>query len=316
MKVSILMITYNHAPFIAQALDSVLMQQVDFEYEIVVGEDCSTDATRKTLIEYRQKFPDKIRLLLPEKNLGMIRNFAATFQECRGEYIALLEGDDFWTSTSKLQRQVDYLDAHPECAASFHNVEIIYENDDKAPHLFHGKNLKPFFTQRDIVSDFFIPTCSTMCRNRLFKQFPDWYYDMPMGDWPLHVMNSGHGNYAYIDEPLASYRVHSGGIWSQIKKRDALQKSIYAAQTINGYLEYKFAKFIRKKIAMMEYETALTLIEERELKSAFSHAWKALLASPFYFKVYQRIISNIFLRGLLVQLKPPSAVAAGTKDVR
>jgi len=296
------MITYNHAQFIAQALDSVLMQQVNFDYEIVIGEDCSTDATREILIRYQQNFPDKVRLLLPVKNLGMISNFAETFLACRGEYVAILEGDDFWTSPSKLQRQADYLDAHPECAASFHNVAVIYENDAEAAHLFHKKALAPLFTQREIVSDFFIPTCSTMCRNGLVKQFPKWYYGMPMGDWPLHVLNAQYGLFAYIDEPLACYRVHGGGVWSQRKRRDILQGSIRAAETVNRHLGFRFDRVIRKKIAMLEYETALTLIDEGEVKSAFSHAWKAMLAAPLYLKVYRRAVTRIFLKGIFVQL--------------
>ncbi|WP_243374015.1 glycosyltransferase [Geotalea sp. SG265] len=303
MKVSVLMITYNHEQFIAQALDSVLMQQVDFDYEIVIGEDCSTDDTRKILIEYQQNFPDKIRLLLPEKNHGMIRNFVGTYRDCRGEYIAILEGDDLWTSPLKLQKQVDFLDAHPDCAASFHNVTVIYEHDNKPAHLFHKKRLRPFFTLRDIVSDFFIPTCSTLCRNGLIEQFPEWYFDMAMGDWPLHVLNAEHGHFAYIDESLASYRVHSGGIWSQSKKRDTLQKSIFAAETINRHLGYRFDKIIRKKITMLEYETAVVFVDGGDVKSAFSHAWKALLASPLYLKVYQRIIFKVFVKGLHVKFK-------------
>lgn len=108
MKVSVLMITYNHEKFIAQAIDSILMQQVNFDYEIVIGEDCSTDGTRAIVIQYQKEYPDKIRLLLPEENLGMHKNFVQTFRACQGEYIALLEGDDYWTSPRKLQKQVDF----------------------------------------------------------------------------------------------------------------------------------------------------------------------------------------------------------------
>lgn len=303
VKVSVLMITYNHAQFIAQALDSVLMQQVDFDYEIVVGEDCSTDATREILLRYRQEYPDKIRLLLPAENLGMIRNFIETYQACRGDYLAILEGDDFWNSPSKLQRQADYLDSHPECAACFHNVQVVQDGDAQAAHLFHKKALPAFFSQRDIVADFFIPTCSTMCRNGLVKEFPQWYYCMPMGDWPLHVMNAQHGLFGYIDQPLASYRLHSGGIWSQSKKRDNLQRSIAAAETINRHLGFKYDRVLRKKIAMMEYEVALTMIEEGEVKDAFSLAWRALLAAPLYPKLYRRVVARVLLKGILVQLK-------------
>ena len=97
MKLSVLMITYNHENFIAQAIDSVLRQDVNFGYEIVIGEDCSSDRTRSIVMAYEKKHPEKIRLLLPEQNLGMMGNFMQTLQACRGEYIAIVEDDDYWT---------------------------------------------------------------------------------------------------------------------------------------------------------------------------------------------------------------------------
>lgn len=132
MKVSVLMLAYNHAQYIAQAVDSVLMQQVDFDYEIVIGEDCATDNTRDILIRYQQENPEKIRLLLPEKNLGMHDNLIQTFKACHGSsYIALLEGDDYWTSPDKLQKQVDFLDAHADYTLCFHNALILHQDGSR-----------------------------------------------------------------------------------------------------------------------------------------------------------------------------------------
>src|SRR4051794_11773039 len=125
MKLTVAMITYNHEPFIAQALDSILMQQVSFDHEILIGEDCSTDRTREIVRAYRQRYPDKIRLQLPETNRGMMQNFVAVLAAARGDYVALLEGDDYWTAPDKLARQVAYLDAHPECAICFHDALML-----------------------------------------------------------------------------------------------------------------------------------------------------------------------------------------------
>lgn len=297
MKLSVLMITYNHAPFIAQALESVLMQQVGFDYEIVVGEDCSTDETRDILMKYQKMYSDRIRLLLPEKNLGMIRNFAATCKACRGEYVAILEGDDFWTSPHKLQRQVDFLDSHPECAACFHNVQVVYD-DGREPHLFHRKPLKLFFDQRDIVSDFFVPTCSTVFRNGLFGDFPQWFYDLPMGDWPLHVLNSEQGLYAYLDEMLASYRVHGGGGWSQKKMRDTVRQTVLAMTVVNRELRFRHDKVMGRKIAMLEYELALTMVDNGDAKGALKQIGMAVQSSPFYLKLYWKMVTKVFWRML------------------
>ncbi|WP_051292977.1 glycosyltransferase [Citrifermentans bremense] len=298
MKLSVLMITYNHAPFIAQALESVLMQQVGFDYEIVVGEDCSTDETRDILMEYQERHPDRIRLLLPEKNLGMIRNFAATCKECRGEYVAILEGDDFWTSRNKLQRQVDFLDANPECAACFHNVEVVY-GDGREPHLFHRKPLKMLFDQRDIASDFFIPTCSTVFRNGLFGDFPKWFYDLPMGDWPLHVLNAEHGLYAYLDEILASYRVHQGGVWSQRKTHDNMRQTVLAMTVVNRELGFRHGKSMGRKIAMLEYELAYAMAESGDAKGALKQVARALEAAPLYLKLYRRVLTKLLWKTVI-----------------
>src|SRR5690349_6525722 len=113
VKVSVAMISYNHERFIAQAIESVLSQRVKFPYEIVIGDDHSTDATPSIIADFHRRYPDKIVPFLREKNLGMAPNFMQILASCGGQYVALLEGDDFWTSKDKLQRQVDFLDANP-----------------------------------------------------------------------------------------------------------------------------------------------------------------------------------------------------------
>ena len=129
MKLSVAMITYNHEQFIAQAIESVLAQKVDFEYEIVVGEDCSTDGTRAIVTDFSRRYPGRIAALLRERNLGGPRNLLGTLAACRGEYLALLEGDDYWTCTNKLQRQVDFLDAHPDWAICCSRAQVRNEHD-------------------------------------------------------------------------------------------------------------------------------------------------------------------------------------------
>lgn len=125
--VSVWMITYNHEKFIAQAIDSVIMQKTNFDYEIVIGEDCSTDRTREIVLEYKAKHPDKFKLLLQEKNVGMMQNFIVTLKTCNGKYIALLEGDDYWTDPLKLQKQVDFLQANLVFGKSLADWHFYYQ---------------------------------------------------------------------------------------------------------------------------------------------------------------------------------------------
>lgn len=112
--VSVCMITYNHESFIVQAIDGVLMQKTNFSIELIIGEDCSTDCTRKVVVDYAEKYPEVIKLQLPNENKGMIRNFVETMQAATGKYIALCEGDDYWTDPLKLQKQVDFLEENEE----------------------------------------------------------------------------------------------------------------------------------------------------------------------------------------------------------
>ena len=130
VKVSVAMITYNHERFIAQAIESVLMQQTDFAVELVIGEDCSTDGTREIVRAYGERYPERVHPLLHEHNLGLKghNNFVATLKACRGQYIALLEGDDYWTDPHKLQKQVDFLDGHPEYVGCFHNAMEVFDD--------------------------------------------------------------------------------------------------------------------------------------------------------------------------------------------
>ena len=145
--------TYNHAGFIAQAIESVLDQQVDFDYDILIGEDCSTDGTREIVLTYRDRWPDRIKLLLSDQNAGndgrtLLRRMLET---ASGDYLALFDGDDYWTSPLKLARQVSFLDHHPECALCFHQTTVVYEDGSQPPQPFCIPAPKPFSTVSDLL---------------------------------------------------------------------------------------------------------------------------------------------------------------------
>ena len=220
---SIVMIAYNMERFIRQAIDSVLAQRVDCDYELVIGEDRSTDRTREIILEYAERWPDRIRPILRDVNLGMNRNFMETLQQARGRFVALIDSDDYWTSPDKLQRQMDFLRSHPECSICFHNTLVLYEDGSAPTHPFHEERPtqrisrgipKPISTLADLAAGNFIQTCSVMFRAGLYGALPDWYLEMPTFDWPLHVLNAEHGAIGYIDEVLGAYRVHPAGFWS------------------------------------------------------------------------------------------------------
>lgn len=223
-KVSVAMITYNHEKFIGQAIESVLMQETDFPVEIVIGEDGSTDGTRGVVQEYAEKHPGRIRVLAHCRNLGMNPNLAATLAACRGEYIALLEGDDYWTDSRKLARQSNFLDTHPDCVNCFHNVTIVSDDpqastQDYFPQpdgriLMCAPDLPERISQTEFLKRNVIPTCSVMLRKSSVGILPAWFHELSLGDQPLHVLCTEHGLSAYIPEVMGAYRLHGTSAWS------------------------------------------------------------------------------------------------------
>ena len=153
LKVSVCMVTYNHEKYIAQAIESVLMQKTNFDYELVIGEDCSTDKTKKIIIKYQKRYPKIIRIILNKKNLGAGLNFVQILEACKGEYIALLDGDDYWTDPVKLQKQVDFLDNNPYYSISSHNVYVIQEGSKDKPVEWLGKKHRETSTLEDILEE-------------------------------------------------------------------------------------------------------------------------------------------------------------------
>ncbi|MEI7525469.1 MAG: glycosyltransferase [Mariniphaga sp.] len=220
-KVSVAMITFNHEHFIAQAIESVLMQQTDFDYELVIAEDCSTDGTRAIVQAYKDRYPSRIRLLLPEQNQGMNANFVATLNACRGKYIAILEGDDYWIDPLKLQKQVIFLERNPEFVGCFHNTEERYEESIKASTLYCSFKHAMSISFKDLSYANLIPTCSVILVKKYIINLPQWFSKMPMGDWPLHLINAQFGDYWYIPHVMGVHRLTTTSTWAlQDQKRN------------------------------------------------------------------------------------------------
>ena len=140
--VSIVCITYNHKDYINQTIESFLMQKTNFTYEIVIGEDCSTDGTRQIVFEYEKKYDDIIRVITSDSNVGMRENGTRSRLACKGKYIAVCDGDDYWTSANKLQRQVDFMEANPDYSLCFHDAIMLWDDKRMPPQYFCPKSQK------------------------------------------------------------------------------------------------------------------------------------------------------------------------------
>lgn len=215
IQVSVCMISYNHESFIRDAIEGVLMQKTNFCFELVIGEDCSIDNTRKICESYQIRYPDIIKLLPSDNNLGVMPNFIRTLNACKGEFIAFCEGDDYWTDPYKLQKQVDVLESNMDYSICFHNTEErVIGNSFEPSFLYNSSTQKEISTIYDLAYRNFIPTCSVVYRNNLFDKYPEWFNEISIGDWPLHIMNAQFGKIYYIPHIMGVHRIHSGGVWS------------------------------------------------------------------------------------------------------
>lgn len=234
MKVSVAMTTFNHERYISQAIDSVLIQDTNFDYELVIAEDCSTDKTREIVLDYQSRYPEKIKLILQENNVGPNRNGLDALRTCKGQYISILDGDDFWTSPKKLKILADFLDNNKEFVICFHNLQVVYENCNKAQHL-SNYNQKEITTIKDLAQKNYIYTASCMFRNGLVD-YPEWFCKSPIGDWIIHLLHARHGKIKFIDEVMGVYRVNGSGLWESKQSR-------YKREKLAEFGEVLFDKF-------------------------------------------------------------------------
>jgi glycosyltransferase involved in cell wall biosynthesis len=280
LKVSVVLLAYNQEKFIEQAIYSILMQKTKFNFEILIAEDFSTDNTRNIVLEFQKKYPDKIGVLLPDRNLNSNKYFLQVLQMARGEYIALLDGDDFWTSPHKLQKQVDFLENHNECVICCHNVEIFKEENPNEVNYFNPPNQKKISSINDLWQGNFIATCSVLFRAKLVNKIPDWYDNAQYGDWELHLVNAQHGKIGYINEVMGKYRMHSGGIWSSLKESQQIHDCIRCYKSLNKNFDYKYLKVIKPNIALQYYFLSSIYKKSGELDKAKSFIHKYFKEMP------------------------------------
>lgn len=234
MKVSVLVITYNQRATIAECLDSILRQRTSIDFEVVVSDDASTDETPAIIAEFAAANPNRLRFVRRKQNLGPSANLAAGYRDCRGKYVALCEGDDYWISPNKLETQALFMGRHPDCAVCFHPVIQLSECEDDWPQVFPADS-PDRATLSDLLDANFIPTCSVMYRRIADLDFPEWYAKSPLGDWPLHVLHAQRGWIGKLDGVMAAYR-SSGGVWSSRARRHQIEATLALLDRIGALL--------------------------------------------------------------------------------
>jgi Glycosyl transferase family 2 len=224
--VSVVLRTYNHASFVAQAIESVLIQDTAFPFELVIGEDCSTDGTREIVAEYAARDPQIVRAVLPEQNIGHGAIFKQALEATRGSLIAYLDGDDYWTSRSKLTRQVDFLERNPECASCFHDVSLVYGEAGQPSGTVSPELGEERFSVEQIIMDSFVPAPAMMFRREVVEGLPAWVFESAWIDWLINIRSAQLGPLGYLPSPLAAYRVHKDGMFSGLDRVSQLEEDL------------------------------------------------------------------------------------------
>ncbi|MEK8180233.1 glycosyltransferase [Flavobacterium buctense] len=249
--VAIWMVTYNHEAYVVEAIDSVLMQQTHFDFKLYIGDDCSKDNTRKIIQEYKEKYPHKIELLLHEKNLGASPNGIFMYQHCiqtGAKYIALCEGDDYWTDPLKLQKQVDFLEVHKDCNVCFTRATMLKGSVLTLHEIPKPFSSVPFFYEELLRYYNFITTASVMFKNQKNLVIPEWITSLPFGDLGVYKVISQDKKIACIDEVMSVYRIHGEGIWSKVKPIEAEKKYLDFYKNMYVHLNKNEQSIVSQKI--------------------------------------------------------------------
>jgi hypothetical protein len=302
-RVSVLIMAYNHEAFITMAVGSVLMQAGDFDWEILIGEDGSKDQTPEILQRLAAQHPDKIRLFVSPQNLGMSRNFQNLFEQARGEYIAILEGDDFWTAADKLHRQVEFLEQRTDCALCYHPVQVINETDRKCPEIFPEGPVRDLRLE-DLLLKNSIPTCSVLFRRKLLTEFPEWLSRLPMIDWPLFLMILEGGRAGCLEETMAAYRIHGAGAWSQKAYPERSRAIVQMLDCVRQRLPRRYRRKARAGISRTHHELALFYEKENHLREALRSSWDAVKSCPWAGHTHKVHWLRLWLKNLMARCAP------------
>ena len=317
--VSIQCMVFNHEPYLRQCLDGFVMQQVTFPFEAIVHDDVSTDASAAIIREYAEKYPDIIKPFYESENQyrkGTIETIMNAAIHPESKYIALCEGDDYWTDPLKLQKQVDFLESHPDYTMCCNRTRLYSEKLKK----YIGENYCYDKSQDILVEDIinrtglFISTCSIVYRPEVRRDYPGYCRGCAVGDYPLQIMCAMKGKTFYFNETMAVYRVNNPNSWMGQQKWSAVSdnnlKRIRSMANMflgfaNDYKEYKKA-FENKCAHYINTSSPDASVNPQDNKHYFNY-FKDLTSNysiKWKFDKFFRMRSNMISRFYLLHIAP------------
>ena len=282
--VSICCITYNHEKYIRDAIEGFLIQKTSFPIEIIIHDDASTDGTVKIIKEYEDKHPELFNCVFQKENQYSkgVRGIAAkfTFPIAKGKYIALCEGDDYWTDPYKLQKQVDYLESNPDCSMCFHNAYLLNQERGERIIKYTGQN-KNTYTIEDILQANFTTTASVMFRRIYCMDLVDMVRTVHSMDHFIFIHIAQFGKIGYIDNIMSVYRLHGSGVHTSLSKIDKYINKIKTCDEIDKHLKCKYHKTIRKIKSKIYYSLSNMEFQEGHYCKYNIYLLKGFVLDPF-----------------------------------
>lgn len=231
VKVSVIMLAYNIGRYVETAIIGVLKQQTKYRVQLVIGEDCSTDNTLEICQRYAEQYPEAITLVHHNPNYGLQRNTMDCYKYCKGQYIAICDGDDYWTDKHKLQKMTDFMDSHTDFSECFHRVINYYEGKG-IKSLSNGKGFNKVVSDVvDLSKSCYITNSSCLFR-KYYDELPTWLEEISLCDYAIHMLNAERGKIYYFSKPMAVYRKHSAGIFSEMQSDRQLNMTLHVRELL------------------------------------------------------------------------------------
>jgi glycosyltransferase involved in cell wall biosynthesis len=298
---SVCLITYNQGNYVKEAIEGVLMQKVNFSWDFIISDDYSTDGTREVVLDFKKKNSELIKLILQGKNVGAAKNWFDLITTPNSKYIAYFEGDDYWTDPYKLQKQVDFLDNHPDYSLCCHLVDILNEETKEVSHFVKDDivdNKNRDISISDFLDPFLIISCSLVFRRSSFdveNRKRPYFKDITLF---AELLSKGKG--ILLNDCMGVYRQHGGGVWSSTSSLMKCKANAYTLMEMNKYYKYKIEHIkTNASLQILDYlnlliaEKKKNIIEIGKIYLVLLLRYRKAVGDKMLLKTLKRILKSI-----------------------